>query len=96
MRCGRLWSTTVASPAAGFKRQTPIGQHICDFVSFPLRTVIDVVPADETDVAAQARAMKRAWLAERDYTIVSLSVAEVETDVAGVLDRLDQAVGEKP
>ena len=31
----------------GFKRQTPVGQHICDFVSFPLRLVIDLVPTDE-------------------------------------------------
>ncbi|HEX2511012.1 MAG TPA: TrmJ/YjtD family RNA methyltransferase, partial [Xanthobacteraceae bacterium] len=27
-----------------FKRQIPIGPHICDFVSFPLRTVIELVP----------------------------------------------------
>ena len=88
-----LWQALVNDrrfAGRGFKRQTPIGQHICDFVSFPLRTVIDVVPADETEIAAQARAKKHAWLAERDYTIVSLSVAEVETDVAGVLDRLDR------
>ncbi len=93
-----LWQALVNDrrfAGRGFKRQTPIGQHICDFVSFPLRTVIDVAPADETELAAQARAKKRAWLVERDYTIVSLSVAEVETDVAGVLDRLEQAVGEK-
>jgi tRNA/rRNA methyltransferase len=29
----------------GFKRQTPVGPHICDFVSFPLRVVVDLVPA---------------------------------------------------
>src|ERR1700680_3473896 len=42
--------------ALGFKRQTPIGQHICDFVSFPLRLVIDLVPVDDTAAAATARA----------------------------------------
>ncbi len=46
----------------GFKRQTPVGQHICDFVSFPLRLVIDVIPAVESELAAKARAEKRAWL----------------------------------
>jgi tRNA/rRNA methyltransferase len=28
-----------------FKRQVPVGTHITDFVSFPLRVVIDLVPA---------------------------------------------------
>ena len=32
----------------GFKRQTPVGPHIADFVSFPLRIVIELVPADES------------------------------------------------
>ena len=36
----------------GFKRQTPVGSHIVDFVSFPLRTVIDLRPEAETAGAA--------------------------------------------
>ncbi len=72
----------------GFKRQTPVGAHICDFVSFPLRLVIDLVPADEGAAAAAARAEKRAWLAERDYKIVAVPAAAIEADLAGVLDRL--------
>src|SRR5215475_623829 len=48
----------------GFKRQTPVGRHICDFVSFPLRLVIDLVPSEESAAAAAARARKRAWLVE--------------------------------
>ena len=47
----------------GFKRQTPVGQHICDFVSFPLRLVVDLVPADESTAGCRgARAEKRAGL----------------------------------
>ena len=76
----------------GFKRQTPIGQHICDFVSFPLRLVIDLVPADESAAAAKTRAAKRAWLAERDYTIVDIAAADIEGDLAEVLDRLERLV----
>ena len=76
----------------GFKRQTPVGQHICDFVSFPLRLVIDLVPADETVAAAANRAAKRGWLAERDYGVVEVQSADVDADVAGVLDRLDRLV----
>jgi tRNA/rRNA methyltransferase len=74
----------------GFKRQTPVGQHICDFVSFPLRLVIDLVPADESAAAAKSRADKRAWLLERDYVVTEVKAGEVESDLAGVLDRLDR------
>src|SRR5262245_25753638 len=76
----------------GFKRQTPVGQNICDFVSFPLRLVIDLVPHDESAVAAAARAQKRAWLTERDYRVVEITAGEVETDPAAALERLAQSI----
>ena len=47
-----LWAALVNDKrfaGRGFKRQTPIGPHIADFVSFPLRTVIDLVPAGESE-----------------------------------------------
>jgi len=76
----------------GLKRQTPVGQHICDFVSFPLRLVIDLVPHAESAAAAAARAQKRAWLVERDYRIVEVGTAEVEADLPATLDRLARAI----
>jgi tRNA/rRNA methyltransferase len=76
----------------GFKRQTPIGQHICDFVSFPLRLVIEVVPPDESAAAAKARADKYAWLTERDYKILELPARTIETDIAGTLERIVRSV----
>ena len=76
----------------GFKRQVPIGPHIADFVSFPLRLVIDVVPAGESDAAAQTRAQKRAWMEERGYRIVSAPATEVGSDVNVVLERLQAVV----
>ena len=39
----------------GFKRQTPVGSHIVDFVSFPLRTVIDLRPEAETAGGGESR-----------------------------------------
>jgi len=59
-------------------------------VSFPLRLVIDLVPADESAAAAKSRAQKRAWLRERDYVVTEVKAGEVESDLAGVLDRLDR------
>jgi tRNA/rRNA methyltransferase len=78
----------------GFKRQTPVGTHITDFVSFPLRLVIDIVPEQETEEAAKARAYKRGWLAERDYRVLELQRADVERDVAAALDAVAAVVSE--
>jgi len=75
-----------------FKRQTPIGPHINDFVSFQQRLVIDVVPDAEGEAAAKARADRHAWLKERDYRIVTINQAELSRDLAGVLDSLAAAL----
>ncbi len=77
----------------GFKRQTPVGQRICDFVSFPLRLVVDLVPVDESAAAAAARAQKNAWLEAHDYTVVPLFAGDVESDMAAALERIDRAIG---
>ena len=77
----------------GFKRQTPVGPHICDFVSFPLRLVIDLVPQAEELPAVAARAEKRGWVAARGYAIVEAKAADIEADLAGVLEGLERAIG---
>jgi tRNA/rRNA methyltransferase len=78
----------------GFKRQTPIGPHICDFVSFPLRMVVDLKPAEEADAAAQARADKRAWLAARGYRVIEIVAPNAEADIGALLDRLEREIAE--
>ena len=77
----------------GFKRQTPVGQHICDFVSFPLRLVIDLVPAEESEGAAKTRAQKRGWLAAHDYTVLGIFAGDLESDMATTLERIEKAIG---
>jgi tRNA/rRNA methyltransferase len=72
----------------GFKRQTPIGPHIVDFVSFPLKCVIELVPPDEGEAAAFARDNKRVWLEQHDYKVLVVTAAAVEADVTKVLDSL--------
>jgi tRNA/rRNA methyltransferase len=76
----------------GFKRQTPIGQHICDFVSFPLRLVIDLVPPDESAAAAKTRAGKNSWLNDHNYTVLGIFAPDVESDMAITLDRIAAAI----
>ena len=81
--------------SAGFKRQTPVGRHVVDFVSFPLHMVIDLVPADETADAATARAARNSWLTERDYRVIDVKAADVEQDVAAVLDNIHHAIADR-
>jgi len=86
-----LWQALVNDrrfAGRGFKRQVPIGPHIADFVSFPLKCVIDLLPTAENEAAAGLRADKRAWLKAHDYRVVEVKAAAVEADVAGVLNEL--------
>ena len=81
-----LWDALVNDrrfAGKGFKRQVPVGAHITDFVSFSLRAVIDLVPEDESEVAAKARAGRCAWLAERGYRIVTVRATEVAAQCEG-------------
>jgi len=80
----------------GFKRQTPVGQIICDFVSFPLRTVVDVVPDDESPAAAKARAHKRAWLAAHNYAVIDVAAAEIAAGIEPALARIARAIDRRP
>jgi tRNA/rRNA methyltransferase len=77
----------------GFKRQTPVGTHIVDFVSFPLRVVIDLTPASESEIAEKARSDRRAWLIERGYRVLDVAASAVEANLSGVLDCLAQEIG---
>jgi len=90
-----LWQALVNDrrfAGRGFKRQTPIGPHICDFVSFPLKTVLDLLPAEETAAAAAERAKRHAWLGERGYRVIEIAEAEIAADLPAVLDRLARTV----
>ncbi len=90
-----LWQALVNDrrfAGRGFKRQVPVGQHVNDFVSFPLKCVIDLVPDAEGEAAKTARADKCQWLTERGYWIIEIGAAEVEKDVAAVLEKILAAV----
>jgi tRNA/rRNA methyltransferase len=74
--------------AGQFKRQTPVGRQIPDFVSFPHRIAIELINSNETDAVMKDRATRRSWLEERGYRVADIAVADVERDLAGELDRL--------
>jgi tRNA/rRNA methyltransferase len=76
----------------GFKRQVPVGPHITDVVSFPLKMVFELVPRHESADAVKARGERRAWLTERGYRVVDVAMADVEADVTKVLADIAVAV----
>ncbi len=80
----------------GFKRQTPVGTQVTDMVSFPLRLVIDIVPKEEAEDAAKARAYKRGWLTERRYRVLEVREEDLERDLAPVLDAIAKAASAPP
>jgi tRNA/rRNA methyltransferase len=75
--------------AGQFKRQTPVGRHIPDFVSFPQRLAIELVNADETDVIVRDRDSRTVWLQERGYRVIAMRADDVTRDMAVELDRLE-------
>jgi tRNA/rRNA methyltransferase len=78
--------------AGQFKRQTPVGRHIPDFVSFAHRLAIELVNANETETIAADRAARRAWLQSRDYAVVDIMAGDVEADLARELARLEASL----
>jgi tRNA/rRNA methyltransferase len=75
--------------AGQFKRQTPVGRHIPDFVSFMHRIAIELVNANESDAIAADRAARRGWLETRDYRVIDMKVGDVEAGLEGELSRLE-------
>jgi rRNA methylase len=61
--------------AGQFKRQTPVGRHIPDFVSFVHRIAIELVNPAESEAIVADRAARQAWLEARDYRASRLRVA---------------------
>jgi tRNA/rRNA methyltransferase len=75
--------------AGQFKRQTPVGRQIPDFVSFVHRIAIELVNAGESEAIAADRALRRTWLESRDYRVIEMKVGDVEADLAAELVRLE-------
>jgi len=80
--------------AAQFKRQTPVGRHIPDFVSFPLRMAIEIVHSDEGEAVARERDARAAWLQQRGYRVHSVKASDIEADLDAALDRLAAAASQ--
>jgi tRNA/rRNA methyltransferase len=75
--------------AGQFKRQTPVGRHIPDFVSFAQRIAIELTNPDETDLIIKDRASRSDWLRARDYRVLELASVAIEADPDAVLTQIE-------
>jgi len=93
-----LWQSLTADRrfAGKFKRQTPVGRHIPDFVSFVQRIAIELINPGESDTIGKDRADRQAWLEARGYRVVNMAVADIEGDLAAELDRLASYLPGRP
>ncbi len=85
-----LWKALTSDRrfAGQFKRQTPVGRHIPDFVSFAQRVAVEIVNPDESAAIAADRAARREWLEAREYRVVDIEAVAVERDLSLMLDDL--------
>src|SRR5438874_4200994 len=81
--------------AGQFKRQTPVGRHIPDFVSFVHRLAIELVNPNESEAIVADRAGRKAWLEARDYRVIEMRVCHVEHELAAELARLESSLLER-
>jgi very-short-patch-repair endonuclease len=83
-----LWRYLKAGRLNGlsFRRQTPIGDYIVDFVSHAPRIVVEV-DGETHDFAARIRHDQRrdAWLGSRGYVVLRFTNDEVMRGLEGVL-----------
>jgi tRNA/rRNA methyltransferase len=80
--------------AGQFKRQTPVGRQIPDFVSFVHRLAIELVNANESEAIAADRAARQAWLESRNYRVIAMNAGDVEADLDQQLARLEAMLAE--
>lgn len=78
--------------AGQFKRQTPVGPHIADFVSFARRLIVEMVPQDETDTQHQARRQRRAWYEARNYLVRDIAEQDFGACRDDTLDALAETM----
>jgi very-short-patch-repair endonuclease len=92
-----LWRAVRAHrlDGVGFRRQTPIGPYIVDFVSHAAKLVVELDGGQHYDDAHEARDAKRdSFLRSKGYRVLRFSNYDVMTNLEGVWTVIADAVGE--
>jgi very-short-patch-repair endonuclease len=82
-----LWLQLRARQIEGckFRRQTPIGKYIVDFVCHEQRVIVEVDGGQHSENAKEDK-IRDKWLEEQGYIILRFWNNEVLTNIAGVLE----------
>ncbi|MGE5367545.1 MAG: endonuclease domain-containing protein [Betaproteobacteria bacterium] len=88
----RLWYWLRAHRFRGvaFRRQTPIGQYIVDFVSDECRLVIEIDGGRHNENKADA--LRDQWLYSKGYRVLRFWNSEILKNRDGVLERISDAI----
>jgi very-short-patch-repair endonuclease len=79
----------------GFRRQTPIGPYIVDFVSHSAKLVIELDGGQHYDDAHEAKDARRdGFLRSKGFRVLRFSNHDVMTNLEGVWTVIASAVGE--
>jgi very-short-patch-repair endonuclease len=79
----------------GFRRQTPIGPYIVDFVSHAAKMVIELDGGQHFEDAHEARdAARDAYLRSKGFRVLRFNNYDVMTNREGVLTTIAAALGE--
>ena len=82
---------------AGFRRQTPIGPYVVDFVCHVAKLIIEVDGGQHVESENIARDARRdAYLAAQGYRVLRFNNLDVMTNKSGVLDTIAAALGKSP
>ena len=80
---------------AGFRRQTPIGPYIVDFMSHAAKLIIEIDGGQHFENGQEARDRKRdTFLAAKGFRVLRFNNHDVMTNRVGVLETIAAAVRE--
>jgi very-short-patch-repair endonuclease len=84
-----LWSRLRAKQIEGckFRRQTPIGKYIVDFVCHEQRVIVEVDGGQHSEAVEEDK-IRDKWLREQGYKVLRFWNNEVLTNVEGVLETI--------
>src|SRR5438477_3340919 len=96
---GIIWNAVRAHRlnGAGFRRQTPIGPYIVDFVCHAANLVIEIDGGQHFEPEHLRRDLRRdAFLSSRGYRVLRFNNHDVMTNREGVLQTIAAVLGKSP
>ena len=78
-----------------FRRQSPIGPYVVDFVCFEARLVVELDGTSHDDTNVDYDERRQAWLESQGFRVLRLSADYPEIDpIAGAWEAIDLALSE--